>query len=514
MTVTPGPLNQLAERQPAAQLQTMRDLLHSGLIARAIELGKELRDRIDDPSSLATLHLLMGRAELFNGRLAPAVQQFRMIDHGELSPKDRLLIGMWEAFSRYGAGGLDAVEDVVREVEANANGDALTLASLAGMRAWMSLERGSTSECVEQAIVANRMALEVGTTELISLSWLVLTLAHFMAAQTTLALKANGAGIEHAKQSGYGVALPLIHLVSCELDLIRGRLSHAKHHALQAIERSEPISGGLIGVWAHGLLSQIADRGGDDDAARDFLLSSERALLRGAPLGWGHLAVARLRLDRHEDPERAAQRLLDVWHHINDQGTSVHPNMFALSVASLATRLVHPATRSEFTKLLNELAPGNPPDYAANALARAVLSNDLDTAIEVAESLERCGDAFSMKAADAFVVVADLCEQHGDRRARSFAVAARDLYEKMAAHGDLRRLLHAHPYISKGTEPVLSAAERRVVALVLEGHNNASIATQLFLSVKTVESHLGRVYRRFGVKSRTQLASHLREAKR
>ena len=38
---------------------------------------------------------------------------------------------------------------------------------------------------------------------------------------------------------------------------------------------------------------------------------------------------------------------------------------------------------------------------------------------------------------------------------------------------------------------------------------NREIAAQLFLSVKTVEATLTRVYRRLGVRSRTQLASRL-----
>ncbi len=495
----------------APQLQAVRDLLHTGSIDRAIDLGKRLGTELTDPSDLATLHFLMGRAELFNGRLAPAVQRFRMIEHGELAPRDRLRIGMWEAFSRYGAGGLDAVGEVVDEVEATADNDSVTIAAIAGMRAWMSLERGCTTEGVELALHAHQLALDQGGAELISLTCLVLCIAHATAGQVTQAMKANAAGIEHANTSGYRVAVPMIHLIGAEMDQARGRLAHATHHARCALDQSEPISGGLIGVWGHGVLSQLADRMGDDAGARDHLHSAERALLRGAPLGWGHLAIARLRADRHEDPERAAQRLLDVWRYIDDHGTSGHPNMFALPVATLSLRLTTASTRNELLRLLENLVPPNPTDHVMNALARATLADDLSAAIELTESLERSGDAFSTPTADAFAVVADLCEKHGDRRARSFADAARELYEKIGAHGDLRRLLHRHPSINRGDDPVLSVAERRVVALVLEGLSNAEIAEQLFLSIKTVESHLARVYRRFGVKSRTQLASHLRQ---
>jgi DNA-binding NarL/FixJ family response regulator len=49
-------------------------------------------------------------------------------------------------------------------------------------------------------------------------------------------------------------------------------------------------------------------------------------------------------------------------------------------------------------------------------------------------------------------------------------------------------------------------AERRVVDLVLAARSNKEIATELHLSVRTVESHLASAYRKLGVRSRTELA--------
>lgn len=48
--------------------------------------------------------------------------------------------------------------------------------------------------------------------------------------------------------------------------------------------------------------------------------------------------------------------------------------------------------------------------------------------------------------------------------------------------------------------------------LAANGGTNREIATQLFLSVKTIEMHLGRVYRKVGVRSRTQLANSFRDS--
>lgn len=53
---------------------------------------------------------------------------------------------------------------------------------------------------------------------------------------------------------------------------------------------------------------------------------------------------------------------------------------------------------------------------------------------------------------------------------------------------------------------VLTPQELQVAILVAEGRRNREIADTLFLSLRTVESHLSRVFRKLGVSSRTQLA--------
>jgi DNA-binding CsgD family transcriptional regulator len=59
----------------------------------------------------------------------------------------------------------------------------------------------------------------------------------------------------------------------------------------------------------------------------------------------------------------------------------------------------------------------------------------------------------------------------------------------------------------------LTAAERRVAALVASGRTNREVAAELFLGERTVESHLSRVYTKLGVRSRTELARTLHEAR-
>ncbi|MBV8713091.1 MAG: hypothetical protein JOY56_14980 [Solirubrobacterales bacterium] len=88
------------------------------------------------------------------------------------------------------------------------------------------------------------------------------------------------------------------------------------------------------------------------------------------------------------------------------------------------------------------------------------------------------------------------------------------LREADAAAQELRRLGWRGPRRARGApgargSGVLSAREREVATLVAAGKRNREVAAALFLSEKTVESHLARIYDKLGVRSRAALASIL-----
>jgi len=58
----------------------------------------------------------------------------------------------------------------------------------------------------------------------------------------------------------------------------------------------------------------------------------------------------------------------------------------------------------------------------------------------------------------------------------------------------------------------LTPAERRVADLAAEGLTNRDIAQALFVTEKTVETRLGRIYDKLGVRSRHKLPDALNEA--
>jgi DNA-binding CsgD family transcriptional regulator len=91
----------------------------------------------------------------------------------------------------------------------------------------------------------------------------------------------------------------------------------------------------------------------------------------------------------------------------------------------------------------------------------------------------------------------------GERRVDEEAIA-------YAQRGRQRRALSPCGFGGERKRPAtgwasLTPAERDVVRLVSEGLGNNDIATRLFVSPRTVQSHLTHVYARLGLTSRVQL---------
>ena len=75
--------------------------------------------------------------------------------------------------------------------------------------------------------------------------------------------------------------------------------------------------------------------------------------------------------------------------------------------------------------------------------------------------------------------------------------------DELAATGAHRRTV-----LRSGLDE-LTASERRVAQMAAEELSNKEIAQALFVTVKTVEQHLGRVYRKLDISSRRQLGAAL-----
>ncbi|MDP9116923.1 MAG: AAA family ATPase [Actinomycetota bacterium] len=100
------------------------------------------------------------------------------------------------------------------------------------------------------------------------------------------------------------------------------------------------------------------------------------------------------------------------------------------------------------------------------------------------------------------------CGHRGD--ARRELVAARavfvDLGTPLQAEQASRELASIG---GRTADDKLTVVEERIAALVGAGHTNREVAAILFMSVRTVESHLGRIYRKLGLRSRTELSRYV-----
>jgi DNA-binding NarL/FixJ family response regulator len=56
----------------------------------------------------------------------------------------------------------------------------------------------------------------------------------------------------------------------------------------------------------------------------------------------------------------------------------------------------------------------------------------------------------------------------------------------------------------------LTASEQRIAAMAAAGSSNRDIAQALFVTVKTVETHLGHTYQKLNVSGRAELAAALK----
>jgi DNA-binding CsgD family transcriptional regulator len=124
---------------------------------------------------------------------------------------------------------------------------------------------------------------------------------------------------------------------------------------------------------------------------------------------------------------------------------------------------------------------------------------DLGQPFEQARTLLAFGERLrrGRHRAEARAPLARALEIFEDLGARAWSARARAELEATGRPGGRRPAADAAE---------LTSHERQVAALVAKGMTNREAAAALFLSPKTIEYHLGQIYRKLGVRSRTQLA--------
>jgi DNA-binding CsgD family transcriptional regulator len=173
----------------------------------------------------------------------------------------------------------------------------------------------------------------------------------------------------------------------------------------------------------------------------------------------------------------------------------------AVEVTHAAVRLGRAADARELAERLAVTVDG---PYAAlvAAHARALADGEPDALAAVGDGFEALGA--DLVAAEALRSATNAYRRAG--RGMSASTADRRVEQLLARCGSPS---------SPGLEPLalvgeeLTEREREVAMLAARGRTSAEIAAELYLSVRTVDTHLGRIYRKLMVDGRHQLADAL-----
>jgi DNA-binding CsgD family transcriptional regulator len=163
---------------------------------------------------------------------------------------------------------------------------------------------------------------------------------------------------------------------------------------------------------------------------------------------------------------------------------------------------------------------GTPRAHALGRLALGLVAPDREGSRELfAEAAELAAAEAPLLRVEALIELGRSLRQSGERAAAREPL--REAFAEAESRGALRltRMAQAELRAARGRPPKrtraddeLTPSERRIAELAAAGASNREIAAQLFLSVRTVETHLTSAYRRLGVASRRQLPGALASA--
>jgi DNA-binding NarL/FixJ family response regulator len=198
--------------------------------------------------------------------------------------------------------------------------------------------------------------------------------------------------------------------------------------------------------------------------------------------------------------------------HALDQATRARPHLFGADLAVVLAADRPTEADRIVSSLRADADPASIPGVRAARARGAVRSDDamLQRAAEAAD-----GAGFPVEAAETRLAQAEVLARAGRRdECRTLARAVADSLARRGVRGWDARI--ARLVDGEGTGTVddvtsqLTAAEYRVALAVADGATNREAAAALFLSVKTVDFHLQNIYRKLGLRSRTELAVRMR----
>ena len=276
-----------------------------------------------------------------------------------------------------------------------------------------------------------------------------------------------------------------------------------------------------IGPWAYGVMAAAAHELGEHEVAMDAIERGAALVgVTGPTLGserWA-LAASRvyLRLGRVDD----ARRVLEDWWVLYDV---------------LPSRLAQTCLAGDLAALATAMGDGERVVEVAATMQPHLHSGVAVLAAQAAEAQCWGRLAATTDASDgAGVLAADLVMAAADAWAAAppgFAVAGLGRLASMPADGRTRRALRQRHDLLRGQLTAaqasvapsgrvavtglqtLTRSELEVARLVSEGWSNRDIAERLVVSRRTVESHMGAIYRKLAVSTRVQVSNAVVDAR-
>ena len=284
-----------------------------------------------------------------------------------------------------------------------------------------------------------------------------------------------------------------------------------------AIELGQP----LWKASAEIVVSTIAGMRGDEDAAERASAEAERIAL---PLGsnmtvalaqFGRVSAA-LGASRHDDAYEAAERLFDP------TDPAHHPAMASWIIGDLAEAALHAGRADEARARVSKIeaaAGDNPTVCIALGLrhARALLADDEQADERFKEALGADLGAWPFQRARLLLAYGQwLRRQRRITESRAPLRDARDAFDALgcaAFSQQARRELRASGESSRRRDPAardqLTAQELQIAHLAAEGLSNREIGQQLYLSHRTIGTHLYRIFPKLGITARGELGPAL-----
>ncbi|MGW5385332.1 AAA family ATPase [Nocardia sp. NPDC003963] len=290
----------------------------------------------------------------------------------------------------------------------------------------------------------------------------------------------------------------------------------AAEAAALAAETGQPFMGGL----AVAVQAEIAALRGDcpraaalaADAERIGLASGARPVLATVALARGLVALGEGRADdAYTDLAR-----------MHDPGDPAHtPALRAYFLADLADAAVRSGRGDALRDLLDALAPAaartdSPALHIGLRYARALLATET-AADRFAEMLTADLTGWPAERARAQLAYGEwLRRQRRMVDSRAPLRAARETFDALGftawserARLELRGAGEASPERGRATGEQLTPHELAIARLAAQGLTNREIGQRLYLSHRTVSTHLHRIFPKLGVSARTELAAVL-----